>query len=225
MSNLFGKPSFAAFRVSTTPISWTSEDRKTALHLACFANNVDAVRHLLEAGATVDLADGHGRTALDLAYSKEYVEVVCLLLATGADEAWVRSNLSDDGSGTVLHWAAKKGRVDAVQSLLRMGVDKDLPDSRGRTALHIGSEAGNAGLVRCLLAAAASLDMADHRGMTALHYAAGRGHKEVACFLLQGRADMNLRDLHGKAALDWANTLLDASMVRLLSDHAGKAEP
>ena len=107
---------------------------------------MDAVRDLLAAGASIDLADGHGRKALDLAYSKDYVEVVCLLLATGADEAWSRSNLSDDGNGTVLHWAAEKGRADAVQSLLRTGVDKDLTDCRGRTALHLallGSRIGN----------------------------------------------------------------------------------
>ena len=100
---------------------------------------MDAVRDLLAAGASIDLPDGHGRKALDLAYSKDYVEVVCLLLAAGADQTWIRSNLSDDGNGTVLHWAAEKGRADAVQSLLRTGVDKDLTDSRGRTALHVAS--------------------------------------------------------------------------------------
>ena len=57
---------------------------RTALHVATYTANYEAMRLLLEAGANVNLGDGYGRTPLSLARQSGYTEMVAILTAAGA---------------------------------------------------------------------------------------------------------------------------------------------
>jgi len=56
----------------------------SALHVACWLGDTQAVRRLLEAGASVGLLNDNGQTPLFLACDRNQREVVAQLLATGA---------------------------------------------------------------------------------------------------------------------------------------------
>lgn len=92
----------------------------TPLGLAAFFGNVDAVKVILDHGATVDLKDKSrfGNTALDAAVAANHAEVVRVLLAARASP-----NVRDSADYTPLHKAAANGNAEIVRMLLDHGAD------------------------------------------------------------------------------------------------------
>ena len=83
------------------------------LHSAAAAGDVGQVQQLLASGASIDLRDAQGRTALGLAVYYGRVEAARLLLSSGADPL-VAGNNGD----TVLALAALAGNVEILGMLL-----------------------------------------------------------------------------------------------------------
>ncbi len=114
------------------------------LSSAISKRNVDIVRQLLEAGASVTRKDQFGGTALGLAASHEEPEAVRLLLAAGADP----NESPPPFHRTPLHIAAEHGQFEAILLLLVAGADPNLRDKDGHTPADL---ARNAGRVNILL--------------------------------------------------------------------------
>ncbi|MFI7318794.1 ankyrin repeat domain-containing protein [Streptomyces venezuelae] len=107
-----------------------------------------------------------------------------------------------------LVWAAAVGDTHTVRTVLRTGIDPELPEADGTTALYAASVHGAASTVRALLRAGALPDT-ESRGLTdgtPLCGAAAWGHVATVRELLAHGADPNLReDLGtGRAPLRWA---------------------
>lgn len=104
----------------------------TPLGLAAFFGNADAVKVLLDHGATVDLRDKSrfANTALDAAVASDHAEVVRILLAAGANV-----NVRDGADYTPLHKAAANGNVEILRILLDHGADVGAAREGGSTAL------------------------------------------------------------------------------------------
>ncbi|XP_028441669.1 ankyrin repeat domain-containing protein SOWAHC isoform X1 [Perca flavescens] len=78
---------------------------------------------------------------------------------------------------TALHWAAKHGRQEAVDMMLRSGADVNVR-SHGYTALHLASIHGHQHIVHTLITTHnAKTSVRDYHGKTAVHY--WRGCREV----------------------------------------------
>ncbi len=104
--------------------------------------------------------------------------------------------------------AAMLGRTASVGSLLRSGLDPEIPDTDGTTALYVASVHGATDTVRLLLRAGARPDT-ESRGPTdgtPLCGAAAWGHAATVRELLAHGADPNLRedDGTGGSPLRWA---------------------
>ncbi|KAF6722111.1 Ankyrin repeat domain-containing protein SOWAHC [Oryzias melastigma] len=70
---------------------------------------------------------------------------------------------------TALHWAAKQGRRDAVDMMLRSGADVNVRS--GYTALHLASIHGHEDTVRTLISSYnAKTNIRDYHGKMAVHY-------------------------------------------------------
>jgi hypothetical protein len=111
----------------------------TALMLGAAAASPDIVSLLVQAGARVDQQDGHGDTALIAAVAVPFarspislgrVEVVRILLARGA-AVDATNNLGE----SALMWAAKSGRAEETEALLRAGANVRRIDRSSRDAL------------------------------------------------------------------------------------------
>jgi ankyrin repeat protein len=94
----------------------------TPLHLAAEAGSAEVTRKLLGAGANVHAASTTGVTALHLAARTGSVETITALVERGADVnaregAWEQ---------TPLMFAASRGRVDAIETLLAARADASL---------------------------------------------------------------------------------------------------
>ncbi|MFT4626481.1 MAG: cytohesin [Myxococcota bacterium] len=140
----------------------------TALHAAVESGSADAVRALLEAGATVDARRWDQWTPLHIAASTNDAASARLLLAAGA-----AVNARDRNNATPLHWATFGARPPEVHEwsadggphdtywldppaplvltlLLAAGADPTLRNDEGRTPLAAAAAIGAATAVQVL---------------------------------------------------------------------------
>lgn len=119
----------------------------------------------LKAGHSLDVGDGHERTALHLAAKAGHDDVVKLLLVKGA----YPSPRDAGRQVTPLHLAAMEGRGPCVKRLLDAGADPFLEDIDRATPLQLAKAAGNVG---CTLL----LERAEAAGLA--HDQPGPSHNE-----------------------------------------------
>lgn len=124
----------------------------TPLGLAAFFGHADAVKVLLDYGATVDGKDQSrfGNTALDAAVAANHADVVRILLAAGA-----QSNVRDSADYTPLHKAAQNGNLEILRLLVEKGADVAAVRKGGGTALDEATAKGHAEVAEFLRAHAA----------------------------------------------------------------------
>jgi ankyrin repeat protein len=89
----------------------------------------------------------------------------------------------------MLAWAVRHGKTAAVQALLDLGLDPNVPDVDGQTPLHLAIAAQSAELTRCLLDAGAHSDVRDYTGRTPLDVAAAAGAEALTQQLLAADAN------------------------------------
>lgn len=108
-----------------------SSDGWTALHLAAFFGQTEAVRELLAGNAAVDARSKNNmnNTALHAAQVFKNVDAVRLLLEHGAEV-----NAQQHGGYTALHSAAQNGSREMVELLLKHGANKSVRDDSGKSA-------------------------------------------------------------------------------------------
>lgn len=150
---------------------------RTPLHESAKKGVQAASHQLLRAGATVDLADCDGWTALYYACESDHIDVARLLLKDEDDEV-VRDllrvepdppfvmKLSDmpkadpnyrtGSGGSALHQAAGRGLIDIVKLLLKHGAEVNIATAYGRTPLHQAAGGGSKDVVNLLLDAGAN---------------------------------------------------------------------
>lgn len=104
------------------------------------------VQLLLSSGASPNVADDVGLSALHVSAKKGRWRLVCLLLSSDAD-----ANVTSKCSGeTPLHYACKYGHQDIVQKLLRSRADPMAMSSKGVTPLEYARDKKHGAIVRIL---------------------------------------------------------------------------
>jgi len=102
----------------------------TALIIAAYYNNAEAVKVLLNAGADTDLQDGMGNTALMGICFKGYPQIGKILLDHG-----VAVDTPNGNGATALTFAATFGHTDLIALLLKHGADRTLRDRFGKNPI------------------------------------------------------------------------------------------
>lgn len=117
-----------------------SPDGFTALHLAAFFGRAEAVRILLEAGASVAAytRNTFANQPLHAAAAGRHVEVCRLLLGAGADV-----NATQHGGYAPLHEAAQHGDDELVELFLSAGADPTVSVADGGTPADVAEAAGH----------------------------------------------------------------------------------
>ena len=111
---------------------------QTPLHLATHTQQLEIIRKLLIAGASIDVTDHKGNTPLHIAAGfssarpleeiSHYVTLKTLLKVTQ-----VRNN---EGL-TCVHVAAKNGNTDILSTLKSLGVDVNMKVNTSFTCMHV----------------------------------------------------------------------------------------
>mmetsp|Transcript_44626 Transcript_44626/g.112459 ORF Transcript_44626/g.112459 Transcript_44626/m.112459 type:complete len:909 (-) Transcript_44626:74-2800(-) len=182
--------------VSPENVNDRDRQQQTLLHVACYENNVDMVRLLLENKADVDVQDRNGWTPLHCAASAGRYDIVMLLMEHDAD----LNALNRDGT-SVMHYlvrrfvpdAQKESFIAVLKTMIERGFDVNTQNKFGESPLHQACLRGNIPSIKLLLDSDAKVDAVNKIGESSLHYAVRAGHKEAVRLMAAAGADPNVR--------------------------------
>lgn len=159
---------------------------RVPLHLAVCnrRRDLEAVKALLDKGASAVTFDGAGETALHLVAREcghdsaqahnmmtSVAKLTKLLLKHGAI---IDAAAKTEEAPTPLHLASGRGSFKTVEVLISNGATVDLTDASGATPLHHAARAGQARTVLALVKAGANTSKVDGDGKTARDAVTGR---------------------------------------------------
>lgn len=169
------------------------------LHYAVAAGKQPAAEVLLLLGASPDLPDTYGNTALLAAVKAGNLEMAELLIRYGAG-----ITVGDEKGSTPLHHAAALGLFYLSDMLLYYESPLEVYDSEGNTPLMISVWAGYYDITDLLLEAGANPNAADKKGFTPLLMAAQNGDTLMLRLLINRGADLYAVNYDGLDALSTA---------------------
>ena len=107
----------------------------TPLHLCSMLGHHQVARLLLLSGASLELKDGQGMTAIHHAASKGHLDMVNLL--GEHDEEMMLLSQRDQSGQTALHHAVEKGHVEIVKTLLGFSHNPNVRTYAGQNCLDL----------------------------------------------------------------------------------------
>ena len=157
---------------------------RSALHLATYFRNHDALRKLVAAGADPNALESDFYDIVTIAAVANDLETMKLALRLGCRA----DNVTSRYQGTALIAAAHLGHVEIVESLIRAGAPLDHVNNLKWTALIESIVLGDGGsrhtaTLRALVDAGANVNLADGRGSTPLQLARGHNYSEMVDIL------------------------------------------
>ena len=178
------------------------------LHWASMAENIDVIKYLITKGASVDLKNSDGTTALMLAGSKGRAKNVRILIQNNADIF-----AKDKNEATTAHWITACLSPELFRELIQKGVDFNVKDNQGRTPLmwaisrppRLTIEWNTNKInqaIGILIEQSKDIDTKDKTGRSALHQAVKLNYMKL---LIDNGADINLKDNEGFTPLDTAS--------------------
>jgi ankyrin repeat protein len=169
-----------------------------ALHFACFAGHLEAVRALLDNGSNPNVVNDDSQTpltAVAVCQNPDDDEIVGRLLEDP------RTDINQRGpkDQTILHIACDNGNERLLETLLKLpNINVCAEDQEEQTALHV---------------ATAKIQPASPPSMAKVYYNC------IELLLKANNKIINKRDRTGKTALDLAMTM---KVRKLLTQHGGK---
>jgi len=157
---------------------------RTALHVAAFQSNHNAILTLAKAGANMNSLENSAYDVVTIAAVANDITTLEIALKHGASAA----NITSPYDGTALIAAAHLGHHHVVKLLIAAKAPLDHVNNLGWTALMEAVVLGNGGsdhleTVRALLAAGADKTIADRNGATPLDHAIERDYSEMIAIL------------------------------------------
>jgi len=141
----------------------------------------------------------------------------------GALDRGADVNASDDAGYAVIHHAAIRGDVTAIDALLARHATVDALNAKHETALFLAAALGKTECVHALLAGGANASVQIPPSMTTSLIEASRsGPIEIVQLLLEGGADPNARNTWGETAFHAAaksDALRAEAVAKLLVAH------
>ena len=161
----------------------TNGRKETALLLACWKGNEDAISVLLDAGADPNIANAVGTICLHTDIEEGCSsDVLQAIICHG-----VHLNATDRRNETALSLACWEGNEDAISVLLDAGADPNIVP-----CLHIAIEMSCSNVLQAIIDHGADVNAVDKSKRTALTIAFTIGNTDVINILLSAGADPNI---------------------------------
>ncbi|MHC4990496.1 MAG: ankyrin repeat domain-containing protein [Planctomycetota bacterium] len=141
------------------------------------------------------------------------------------DAGDIELETTDQSGSSLLALAAKHGKIDIMQALIKRGANLDATDQMGRTPMMTATRAKNPEIIKVLLEAGASIDPQDMLGSSALSWAAGFGDSKSVHLLIDAGSDLEASGAPtGFTPLIWASAFGDPEAVRELIEAGANSE-
>lgn len=193
------------------------------LIVAAINGDTAAVKRALKDGATVDVRDVRGRTALLIATHRNDPPMARVLIAAGANP-----NIKDNIQDSAFLYAGAEGRNDILKAILATGrADLASTNRYGGTALIPAAHHGHPETVKILLRTRIDKDHVNNLGWTALLEAVvlGNGgpvHTDIVRMLVKAGANVNIADRDGVTPLGHAARSGYKDIAKILKDAGAK---
>ncbi|RVE55713.1 hypothetical protein OJAV_G00228660 [Oryzias javanicus] len=180
---------------------------QSPLHLATYLNLTDVVRELTRKGASLELQDQDGNTALHVACQHGQKECASEMTRDFSHSSLEPVLKIQNWRGLAcLHLAVLNRKYQLLKLLVKKGADLDVQEgTSGKTALHLAVDMHDIPSVRLLISEGANMNAAMFNGCTPLHLAVAREDIVIANLLFQAGADTMLRNMEDETALDLAD--------------------
>ncbi|XP_068433133.1 NF-kappa-B inhibitor epsilon [Clinocottus analis] len=180
---------------------------QSPLHLATYLNLADVVKGLVDKGASLELQDQEGNTALHVSCQHGQTECATEMTREVSPSKLAPVLETQNWRGLAcLHLATLNRQHQIMKLLVKKGGDLNIQEgTSGKTALHLAAEQHDITSVKLLLSKGANVDAAMFNGCTPLHLAVGRQDAAIANLLCQSGADTMLRNMEDETALDLAD--------------------
>ena len=181
------------------------------LRESVLANDLEAVNRAINDHANVNMVLVNQSTALHLAVSHGYDDILRALIKRPD----VNTNSRDEDGNTPLHVAVMSNRERSARLLIDAGADINiLYDKHQQTALHLAVSHGYDDIVRALIRAPdVNLNVRTKDGNTPLYLAVINGMVASARLLIDAGADINIPDKYQQTALHLAASNGHSSIV------------
>lgn len=173
-----------------------------------------AVRLLLDKGASVNVADGEGATVL--IWTASHIKTAGLDTLRIILDSHAEVNARGAAGQTALELATDRNAPEAVSLLLERGADANVRDNASKTPLIIAGSHGFADILSILLHSGVDIDHQDEDGDTALILAAAHNQLDAVRLLLKNGARSDLSARNGETALSLATKRNYDQIVLLL---------
>ena len=196
-------------------VNGTSDDAFTALMIASYFGQLDAVNFLIKHGAGVHHKDNLGYTALHHAVTHDLgsCELLSCLIKSGAN---VNARANDNR--TPLMIASENNHLNAVIFLTDHGANIDLQDREGYSSLHYaaGNISDSCNVLDFLITNDADVNAFTNDKFTPLIIASNCNNLNVVNSLIKHGANIHLVDRYGRTALHYSITVVDHDSVTVL---------
>lgn len=133
-----------AIKVNPKAFNTVNQDGYTPLILACYRNNIDIAKYIIDNGGDINKNSAMG-TPLMAAVVKGNLDIVKLLLDKHADV-----NSTDANKMTALLYASMFKNYEISRLLVKSNADPNFKDSRGNSALDYAILANDDKLIEIL---------------------------------------------------------------------------
>ncbi|XP_015219420.2 ankyrin repeat domain-containing protein 50 [Lepisosteus oculatus] len=132
---------------ANVPLESQDAEGRTALHVASWHGQLEAIRLLLQHGANANAQDVEGRPPLHSAAWQGHASAASLLIESGGANV---DQTCHQQAATALCIAAQEGHTEVVEVLLAKRANPTHADKYGRTPVKVAGKRGHTKIVRLL---------------------------------------------------------------------------
>ncbi|KAH0617642.1 hypothetical protein JD844_016091 [Phrynosoma platyrhinos] len=169
---------------STTDVNLEGEGGNTPILVACYKDNSEALRLLIEHGGKICKANSMGCMPVHAAAFSGAKACMEIIIKRGEELGYSPEshiNFTNNGKCTPLHLAVQSGDLEMIKMaalfdhyelaeyLISMGAKIDSVDIEGRTPLLLATSCASWKIVNLLLSKGANVELKDHLGRNFLH--------------------------------------------------------
>lgn len=177
---------------------------KASLLNAAEVGDIVELKHLLAAGAVVDVCNDRGESPVWICSARGHLHCLIALIDAGGNVNL--TNYEDQGLVSPLTVACASGNVQCVDALIQRGrANVDVYDAKGNSPVSRCASLGHVDCLRLLIRAGANVNCTNKSRATPLHNAAvpqtHRCDVEVIELLVNAGANVNAGNLGGMTPL------------------------